>query len=307
MNFCHLFVPGGLRVWGTALLIFTLNGGISAQKPTRQNVAPTEARKSSPAIETATLFPFRPMSDWQGQRFIFLPCPKPLENGAYDDFSGTPKRKNYAGRILKVVSVSDFGGRVHLEFELEDTGERLRARTLPNKESVKGLLLVTDLEQARQQWTGQTLWCKQRVLTTYDEASDTLGTLTIKRYAPLKVREVKPGWDEEKPLRFVLQTSDGKQGFLDVNLSGTNVYQEVRHLSRFEDCFFTEDPRLKYRWPASVWHAIEQNRVVTGMTQEQVRLSWGEPDKTARTATGEQWTFPAGVLTFSKGILTGIR
>jgi hypothetical protein len=134
-----------------------------------------------------------------------------------------------------------------------------------------------------------------------------LGSVAIKRYAPLKVVAINPGWDEEKPLRFVLQTSDGKQGFLDVNLSGTNVAPELRHLNRFDEAFMTEDPKLKYKWPARIWEAIENNRVLSGMTMEQVRLSWGEPDKTVRTTTGEQWTYAAGVLTFRTGVVIVIQ
>lgn len=280
---------------------------IFAQEPVRQNVLPEAPRKNSLSPETVALFPYRPPTAWQGQRFIFLSCPRPLEHGTYDDFSGALQRKNYAGRVGKVVTVSDFSGRVHVEIEMEDTGEHLRARTLPKKESIKGLLLVEDLEKARQQWVGQTLWCRQLRLSTYDEQADRLGTMAIKKYAPLKVVEINPGWDEEKPLRFVLQTSDGKKGFLDVNLSGTNVPPEIRYLNHFDESFLTEAPKTKHKWAASIWSAIENNRVVSGMTQEQVRLSWGEPEKITRTAAGEQWTFAAGVLTFRNGVVVNIQ
>ncbi|MBI1764170.1 MAG: hypothetical protein HYR56_22320 [Acidobacteria bacterium] len=90
--------------------------GARAQEPSRQNIAPEAPRKGISATEAATLFPFHPIGSWQGQRFIFLPCPKPLEHATYDDFSGTRKRKDYRGRIAKVVSVTDFSGRAHLEF-----------------------------------------------------------------------------------------------------------------------------------------------------------------------------------------------
>jgi hypothetical protein len=280
---------------------------VLAQEPTRQNIAPEELRKNTNRIETATLFPYRPPASWQGQRFIFLSCPKSLENGVYDDFTGARKRKDYAGRIIKVVTVSDFSGRLHFEFEVEGAGEHLRARTIPNKESLKGLLLVEDLENARKLWVGQTLWCKQMLLSTYDEQTDALGSIAIKRYAPVKVVEITPGWDEEKPLRFVLETGDGKRGFLDLNLSGTNVYSEARQLSRFEASFLTEDPKLSRKWPAHIWAAIETNRVLTGMTMEQVKMSWGEPEQTARTAAGERWTYAAGTLTFSNGKLISIQ
>jgi len=194
-----------------------------------------------------------------------------------------------------------------LEFELEDSGEHVRARTVPNKESIKGLLLLDDLEKARQAWRGQTLWYKQLSLSTYDEQTDRLGSLNVKKYAPVKVVEINPGWDEEKPLRFILESGSGRLGFVDVNLSGTNVHREVRHLSRFEELFLTEDPKQKYKWPVGIWQAIENNRVITSMSAEQVRMSWGEPEKTTRTAAGEQWAYTAGVLTFKNGVLVNMQ
>jgi hypothetical protein len=86
------------------------------------------------------------------------------------------------------------------------------------------------------------------------------------------------------------------------------VSPELRPLARFEEFFLTEDPRLKYKWTPAMWAAIESNRILTGMTAEQVKMSWGAPNKTARTATGEQWTYSSGVLTFNKnGVLTDWR
>jgi hypothetical protein len=44
------------------------------------------------------------------------------------------------------------------------------------------------------------------------------------------------------------------------------------------------------------------------MTAEQVKMSWGEPTKTERTATGERWTYSSEVLSFNKnGVLTDWR
>jgi hypothetical protein len=127
----------------------------------------------------------------------------------------------------------------------------------------------------------------------------------VKKFGPLKVVDVVPGWDEEKPARFKLETPDGKQGFVDLNLSGTNVQKEVRNLSRFEDHLLPENPKLKYKWKADVWSAIEKGQVYPGMTEEQVKMSWGEPDKITRTAAGEVWTYTSGALVFKKGILSG--
>jgi hypothetical protein len=40
------------------------------------------------------------------------------------------------------------------------------------------------------------------------------------------------------------------------------------------------------------------------MTEEQVKMSWGEPEKVTRTAAGEVWTFSGGSLVFKKGVMT---
>ncbi|NOT61516.1 MAG: hypothetical protein HOP19_14965 [Acidobacteria bacterium] len=291
-------------LWQQALrccLITTLLTGAALAQ--QQNVLPEAPRK--PTVEPVVpLAPYRPITTWQDQRFIFLSSPKASSDSPYQDFNGKRLRKDYAGRIVKVVNVSDFSGRQHLDLEMEDNGEKLRARTSPNRESLEGLLLLDDLEQARKRWEGQTLWSRQMRLSTYDEANDALGSLAIKRYAALKVVSVTPGWDNAAPLRFTLETTDGKRGFMDVNLSGTNVPPELRQLSRFEDQFLTENPRLKYKWPAATWAVIESNRIVSGMTAEQVKMSWGEPQQTARTATGEVWTYSNGKLVFNKtGVL----
>jgi hypothetical protein len=280
---------------------------IYAQDPSqRQNLATekkNDAHLSALSAAMTTLFPFRPLDSWRGQRFIFLPGLKASENNTYGDFFGKITHKQYSGRIAKVISVEDFSGRTHIEFEMEDTKEHLRASTLPGKESIFGITLFDDIINARQQWLGKTLWCKEGRLSTYDEKTDEVGLLVIKKYSPVKVVEVKAGWNDEKPVRFVLETHDGKQGFLDLNLSGTNVFKGARHLNRFDHCFVTEDPRKTRKWDAQVWALIENGQIGAGMTAEEVRLSWGEPDKVTRTTTGENWTYRAGTLIFKNGVL----
>jgi len=132
---------------------------------------------------------------------------------------------------------------------------------------------------------------------------DAIGFVKVKKYAPVKVVEVLPGWDEEKPARFVLETAAGERGFLDVNLSGTNVPKELRHLYRFEHRFLPADPRLTHGWPPRVWAAIENNQVLAGMTAEQVRLSWGEPNQ----VNGDEWSYDGGVLRFRQGVLVAVK
>lgn len=280
-------------------------GAFAQETNTRQKLTVEKKIETRLPEAAAPLFRFHPINQWEGQRFVFLAGPQATPDSVYDDFSGKLTRKQYAGRVARVMAVSDFGGRVHLEFEMEDTKERLRARTTSGSERVTGMALVDDIEHARAQWQGQTLWCKESRLVTHDVTTGQVSYVAIKKYAPVKVLEVVAGWNEEKPVRLVLETVDGKRGFIDLNLSGTNVFKDARYLHRFEHCFLTADPRLQYKWPAQIWKLIEQGQIGTGMTAEQVKMSWGEPDKITRTATAEQWTYPGGTLAFKNNVLVG--
>src|SRR5262245_27910168 len=138
----------------------------------RQNITPDKKSDPSAVEAAAGLFTFHPINTWTGKRFIFLPKPKSSRGGDYEDFSGKISHEKYAGRIARVVTVDNFNGRAHVEFEMEDTGERLRAQTVVNKESLKGMALADDLEISRRQWAGKTLWCRVSMISTYDEQSD---------------------------------------------------------------------------------------------------------------------------------------
>jgi hypothetical protein len=276
-----------------------------AQPETRQNITTEKKSESKPVEAAPTPFTYHPIGSWVGKRFIFLPKPKGSESGTYEDFSRLVTHQKYAGRVARVVSANDSGASAFIEFQMEDDGERLRVFTVANKESVRGMALLDDIENARKQWAGKTVWGKMLMISNYDEQSGAIAMTAVKKFGPLKVVDVVPGWDEEKPARFKLETPDGKQGFVDLNLSGTNVQKEVRNLSRFEDHLLPENPKLKYKWKADVWSAIEKGQVYPGMTEEQVKMSWGEPDKITRTAAGEIWTYTSGALVFKKGILSG--
>jgi hypothetical protein len=276
-----------------------------AQPETRQNITTEKKSESNPLEAAPTPFPYHPIGSWVGKRFIFLPKPKGSESGTYEDFSRLVTHQKYAGRVARVVSANDSGASAFIEFQMEDDGERLRVFTVANKESVRGMALLDDIENARKQWAGKTVWGKMLMISSYDDQSGAIAMTAIKKFGPLKVVDVVPGWDEEKPARFKLETPDGKQGFVDLNLSGTNVQKEVRYLSRFEDHLLAENPRLKYKWKADIWSAIEKGQIYPGMTEEQVKMSWGEPEKITRTAAGEVWTYTSGALVIKKGILSG--
>jgi len=291
------------------ILLFTLvaicHTVAPAQPEPKQNGEAEKKSESKPDEAAPAPFTYQPIASWVGKRFIFLPKPKGSESGTYEDFSRKVTHQKYAGRVARVILANASGPSAFVEFEMEDDGERLRVFTVANKESIRGMALLDDIENARKQWVGKTLWSKMLMISSYNEESGAITMTPVNKFGPLKVVDVVPGWDEEKPVRFKLETPTGKQGFVDLNLSGTNVQKEVRNQSRFDGHLLAEDPRTKHKWKAGVWSAIEKGQVYAGMTKEQVKMSWGEPEKVTRAATGEVWTYPSGALVFKKEILTG--
>jgi len=66
------------------------------------------------------------------------------------------------------------------------------------------------------------------------------------------------------------------------------------------------------QFPIEIQDAINKKSVLIGMTQDQARLAWGNPEKINRTITKlgvhEQWVYGGGnYLYFENGILTAIQ
>ena len=71
-----------------------------------------------------------------------------------------------------------------------------------------------------------------------------------------------------------------------------------------------EKVRLK-KWPQDIEKAVLDGKVKIGMTDEQVSLAWGKPNKVNRTiaswGTHEQWVYGNTFLYFENGILTALQ
>ncbi len=254
-------------------------------------------------------FDFLPISEWIGERFIFLPKYKSGQQLGYQSF-GVNYHK-YVGRIAKVISISESDYSPKVIFKMEDNGKKISA-TVSYSECINGIALVADIDSARSRWLNKTLWFKKNELSEYDERKDEIFIVEIMKCSPVKVIDIVVGWFSDRPVRFILRTSSGDEGFVDINLSGTNVDLMFRHRYLFDDNFFTEDPRKTFNWSEKAWDLIERGKVMIGMTYEQAKLSWGKPKEINRTyidtSVHEQWVYASGdYLYFEDGVLTQIQ
>lgn len=271
-------------------------------------------QKEETEISSKDPLSFRPIEKWVGEKFIFLPKTKSLQEYGYQDFRpgqgrfNSPTYEECVGRIGTIVKVTNtYSEKITLQ--MDDNGQTY---TASGDDSVGGIAPVADIDYARNKWLGKNLWYENKQIVTYNEATENYGSIKHKRYSPVKVVDIVAGWDSDAPVRFILKTSSGEEGFADVNLSGTNVPCILRHYRRFEEYFFSDDPKKIYNWPSAVWSAIEEEKVFVGMTAEQARMSLGKPKKINKTTTGivrtEQWVYGSGnYLYFDNGVLTSIQ
>ena len=261
------------------------------------------------------VFPYRPVSDWVGEKLIFLPSPK---DNLLDYFY--EKQKEHNARIGQICTVKIVTFNENLRIpslskweiivEMDNTNELLTLASYGG--AFDGVALKADIDSARARWLGDTLWYRGCYLETMN--SDGVNSLfQIKRFSPLVVKDIVCGYGP--PTRFILETYDGKVGYRDIYVSASNwssLSDEDISESIFVFAFKLADPRKASKWSKSVWQAIEECEIFVGMTTTQVQMSIGiaEDENTTITSTGksEQWVYPNNVyLYFEGGILKTIQ
>lgn len=285
------------------------------------------------------LFPTVPESGWIGMRLVVLPQSRAVQHYGYQelyrdtdknlaprtdkDFAPLPYAP-YAGRVACIVRIEQGHGPNgealdEADLRFEDTKEIVHGDI--DHGCMNDVAPASDLENAKKQYVGRTLWLASDHLSTYEADKDVSDApdspalqqafkrVKIKQYSPVRVLEVVPGWYARAPVRFVVQVEATKEtGYIDVHMSDTNVPSDLQAKSRFEDVFLEANPRKVYLWPAKVWAAIEDRQVYAGMTAQQVRFSWGTPKSVRAISLAEQqWTYAPGYrLALKDGILVAI-
>lgn len=271
------------------------------------------------------VFPFKDLAEWVGEEFVFLPVMSSSQKYGYMNFFTNPKKEvyesrisyeDYAGKIAKVVSVIETSGynikslqMWNLTFEVE--GKKVYVKN--EDESVDDIGYLPDIVTAQRLFVGKTVWYRSTQLVSYDGATEEFSHTTLKKWSPVEIVGVEPEASYEIGNAIVLlRSTEGEHGFAAVVLSGTNVAEGLRKNNQFLDKFLLEDPRVTHNWSRAVWNTIERESVSIGMSKEQVRMSWGEPEDVNSTTTAlgrtEQWVYPGSkYLYFRDGKLTTIQ
>ena len=200
-------------------------------------------------------------------------------------------------------------GEYALSFELDTLGLMLYSKT--RQGIVEGLLLKADLDAARNRFVGKTIWAKKRTVTTADMSTGRFDETAVNLRTPLTVIEAVPGSTPLPTGAIWLKVKGGPaNGFIPVNCSWTMVPKASRkNAAPWSEDVLDIDPTAQFKWDPYVWETIDAHNVFAGMTEEQVRMSWGPPKKiTAKVVKGSTkkqtlWQYDGSVLTFESGVL----
>jgi len=285
------------------LLVLSLLLGLGSAGPVG-----VEAASSNLSIE-----------QWSGNDFTFLPLAASqyvgyeifTEDQADQGFQGDRSVRipfaQYVGKHVTVNEVVPFADGdnkkdyiVHMT--VNDTGERLVGRSMRGQ--LAGLILSSDLINARQDFLGKTVYPKFRELPGVYVSGETQQAVATKIGGPVTVVDVIAGNQSQEPINLVVSVN-GEKAILPMAYNWTNSpIQPWGQTPPWQDAFFTTDPRVSLGGSRDVWKNIEAGIVDEGMTKDQVHLSWGKPFSIESNSV---WIYGTKKLNFDDNVLHSIE
>ena len=261
------------------------------------------------------LYGFRPIDECVGEKFLFHSKPKSLQRFYYTNIFKTssgisgekelhPKYKECVGRTATIIdAVQQDNGVYEVMIRMDDDGTVYRVEA--REGSMEGLVSLTDIENVRRELKGKKFWYLKEAILSYDEKSGEYHKVYAGRYSRVEIIDAAPSWSTTAPIRLMIETAYDETGYVEVNMSGTNVPKNVRGNERFEFYFSTQNPK---RWPENIKNLIARNMIRPGMSREQVLMSWGRPYEVVMVegspSVKEKWIYPYGdLLYFVEGVL----
>ena len=263
------------------------------------------------------------IGQWAGHNFTFLALPGSMQSAGYDIFTeeqgaqgfegDRSVRLPYAQHVGKEVTVNSVvpfaAGYNQQEYmvymTVNDTGEKLVGRSMRGQ--LEGLVLTADLNHARQQFLGKTVYPKFRGLSGLyvPDWNTTPAAVSTRIGSPVTVVDVYAGNQSRESIWLIVSVG-GEKAMLPLMYSWTNIpVASWTQSPPWQEALFMEDPRMSLGGSQETWNNIESGNVEEGMTKEQVHLSWGEPSR--RETNDSIWIYGTQRLSFHGNILHSIE
>ena len=265
---------------------------------------------------------------WTGQSFTFLSLPAADQAAGYEIFNVDQSQqgftgdrsvripyKQYVGKQVTVTDVvtyiaSDNKYEYLIYLEEKESKQKLVGRT--SRGQLEGLVLTADLAKAKQQFLGKTVYVKLRTIEgLYDPQTNTTPlSIPTKIGSAVNVVDVYAGLKSSEPIWLIVVT-DNQKAFIPITYSMTNVPSNFcQQNPPWQEKIMLNDFRATSGWSEEMWNQIDAGIAKPGMTQEQVRFSWGSPasisDNTANS-NESTWKYGTQILKFSGNQLISIE
>jgi len=265
-------------------------------------------------------FPFIQMSNWTGgMKFMIFPDEDNSPNNYLFDIHEYKsvykvRASEYYNKIFTVENIEERivdcprGNctRTYVifncdskKFEYEYIGDRKEMSNSDVFTNIHDLVYLDEIDNARKLLIGKTFYVISRLNTGFQHNN----------YIPIIIKNVGIGTINDH-VKIIYETTDKKQFEVNTTLSGTNTSPIF---DRFQNIFSLENPKNKYpKINAEIWSIIQKGKVRSGMTKQECRLSWGEPESINKTSgkwgVHEQWVYStSSYLYFENGKLTSIQ
>ncbi|HVZ39277.1 MAG TPA: hypothetical protein VHI13_08380 [Candidatus Kapabacteria bacterium] len=258
------------------------------------------AAQSAHRERLQTPFQTLTLQEWVGRRLIFLPMSQELRVNGYQAFGvqedeGAGQRQ-YDALVGKVGTVTSVTGDKYPQVTLRlSDGATVAGKIYA--EMLDGVGPADDIDSARARYRGATLWTRSDPFVIANVKNDSSMT-ALEQETELKVIDVTAGAGSEQPVRFIVRTPGGSEGYVDVHMSNTNVAGDLQKSNGFHDTFLDVSPKTIRQWPAEIRKAIDDRRVLVGMSAAQVHMALGEPDGVYAVAGKPNrllWVYAGGV------------
>ncbi len=261
-----------------------------------------------------------PINRWVGIKFIVLEKQNLVRQFGYELYLSpelgtskkkidpaweTPQRRVRCDKIERsyiiVKDVKPIGKDFLVKFENEQSKVMLFGKT--RNGSIEGVAFAADIDSAKTRWLGKTVYSVRRFIDACDSVTGKLDNIKVKIEQPLIVTGVRWGMTPlpPKPLWIMVETQTGEKGFIPTRISWINaIIYNKNNSAPWSDDVIDCDPQKLYSWDEAVWETINNHSIATGMTRQQVRMSWGQPKSIAQgpSENTETWVYNSQNLNF---------
>ena len=263
-------------------------------------------RISTARPEKSTVKAFKKKSilkelDWNGKEIFFVKIGDDYKSfktinskfsllNEKDRFINYSKLENQYGKILGKFYQN---GTEYLLIKMKDGRNIKYARTyLEISENIPpSYCCFTDEIIEIKKMIGQTIWLNKTKKFLYPSVTTffTSSKQPFYRFDKVKIVDVYPYYNGgfDRPIWLMIKSKDGKTGYVRYN-------NKDRIKGFFDNYYYTSDPFPK-EWGDEIIDIIKSGRISVGMTENQVRISWGNPSYintiVTRKGKDEQWVY----------------